>query len=188
MAHLVGWALVNARIKTPLYARTYAKITELQAAGAIPAAARVCVGQKCLDDCCRGLGLIEAATLQLHRQVAARFDVYFATVLRANLRSLRSLRYHERAYIQVAEDDEKVYFIRHISADAPGPAEASLPAAYAVRPGRLADCADLRALNLKWARATRGDNLADGFLTTLYSEDDFQTIIAANEIAVIEQV
>ena len=185
MAHLVGWALVNARIKTPLYARTYAKIAELQAAGAIPAAARVCVGQKCLDDCCRGLGLIEAATLQLHRQVAARFDVYFATVLRANL---RSLSYHERAYIQVAEDDEKVYFIRHISADAPGPAEASLPVAYAIRPGRLADCADLRALNLKWARATRGDNLADGFLTTLYSADDFQTIIAANEIAVIEQV
>ena len=124
---------------------------------------------------------------QLYRQVADRYDLYFATILRSNL---PSLRYHVReGYTLVAEDADKQYFINDILKKAAAlPAADTVPSSYCVRPARPSDAPGLHALNQRWSRAALGDQLADGFLTTLYSEDDFQIIIATNEIAVIEQV
>ena len=187
MAQIVGWALVNSQLKTALYYRTQEKIASLRAAGLLPAAARVCVGQICLDSSHRGKGLMPWVYGQLYRQLAERYDLYFATILRSNL---PSLRYHVReGYTLVAEDAEKQYFTDDIPHKAAMlPSSATIPVPYRVRQGQPTDAAHLHALNQRWSRAALGDDLAGGFLTTVYSEEEFRAIIAVNEIAIIETV
>ncbi|MDO7886645.1 hypothetical protein [Hymenobacter cheonanensis] len=53
------------------------------------------------------------------------------------------------------------------------------------RAGLLQPRTIAHALNQQWTRAIRGDNLAEGFLTTLYSVADHQVLCAAVEVAVL---
>lgn len=48
------------------------------------------------------------------------------------------------------------------------------------------DVAELHELNKKWMKETRKENLSKGFLTTLYTEEQFKKIIALNELVVAE--
>ena len=182
MPSILGYALVNTRIRTPLYEAAQRTLHQLRQAGQLAAEARVALNsQLCLAPDHRGQGLMPALTAQLHRQLAPRYDVLYATVHRQNP---RSLRYHQReGYQPVAEDPERVCFLQSIRADAPLPA---LPTGLRLRPGHPSDAPALHALNQQWTRAMRGNNLAEGFLTTLYSEADYEAMCAAGEVVVLE--
>ena len=178
--------MVNSQvISAPFYEESQAKIRALKRAGVLPAAARVGIGSRCLDAPHRGRGLLAALRGQLYRQVAPTLDLYFATIRHSNG---PSLRYHEReGYRPVARDADKTYFTFPVAQGAQQlpPAEA-LAAPYLVRPGRPEDATALEALNLKWAYLARNTDVAQGFLMSVYSEADFEAIIAAHEIAVLE--
>ena len=182
MPTLIGYALVNTRIRTPLYEAAQRTLHQLRQGGQLAAEARVALNsQLCLAPSHRGQGLMPALSVQLHQQLAPRYDVLYATVHRQNP---RSMRYHQReGYRPVAEDPERVCFLQPIRADAPLP---DLPSGLVVRPGHSTDAPALHALNQQWTRAMRGPNLAEGFLTTLYSVADYEVICAAGEVAVLE--
>ena len=184
MAQLIGYALVNTCITTPLIDEAHRLLQQLRQAGQLGSDVRVALNsQLCLAVAYRGRGLMPGLVAQLSQQLAPRYEALYATVHRQNA---RSMRYHRReGYRQVAETPERVCFLRPITVDE-RPSE--LLAGLRLRAALPADAPALHTLNHAWTRATRGENLAEGFLTTVYSEAQFQFIIAAGEIAVAETI
>ena len=185
MPTLLGYALLNTCLPTPLLARAQGIVAGLVAGEQLAPAARVGLcSQLCLDAAHQGRGLMPALLTQLSGQVAGRYHWLYASVQRANA---RSLRFHEReGYRPVKEDADRVTFLRPVPAVAPAPLP--LPAGYRVRAGRPADAAALAALNAAWHREARAGQLTGGFLTTLLTEVEFNALIAAGEVAVVELV
>ena len=183
MPTLIGYALVNTSIRTPLYEAAQFALYQLRQTGMLAAGVRVATNSLLfLAPAHRGQALMPALSAQLHRQLAGRYDVLYATVHRQNL---RRMRYHQReGYQPVAEESEWVCFLQPIIASASLPV---LPASLRLRPGHPADAPALHVLNQQWTRTARGDNLAEGFLTTLYTVAEYETLCAAGEVAVLEE-
>jgi hypothetical protein len=182
MPQLIGYALSNNCIATSLGTHAQELLVALQRTGQLAPQARVALSsQLCLLEEHRGRGLMPALVAQLLVQLALRYDYLYATVHHLNE---RSRRYHQReGYQQVAADAGRLTFLKSINDT---PTFAPLPAYLRLRPGTPADAPALYTLSQQWTRATRGDNLAEGFLTTLYSVADYEALCAADEVAVLE--
>ena len=118
---------------------------------------------------------------QLLHQLTPHYDYLYATVHRFNE---RSHRFHLRqGYRLVAADAERLHLLKPIvSSQSPY----LLPQGLSVRLGIPADAEAAHMLNKQWMRALRAD-LANGFLTTVYSVAEFQILCAAGEVAVLLQ-
>jgi GNAT superfamily N-acetyltransferase len=143
MSMLVGYALVNNCIRTPLYERAQELLQHLRQTGQLTVEARVASNSLvCLAPTYQGKGLMPLLLAQLNQQLASHYDVLYATVHRSNL---RSMRYHQReGYQQIGQDAARVYFLKAINAEQTGPV---LSPGVCLRPGRLTDVAALHDLN-----------------------------------------
>jgi hypothetical protein len=182
MSTLLGYALVNNCIPTPLTSHARAVLAELQSSGQLDSAARVALcSQLCLAEAHQGHGLMPALLAQLLRQLASRYDYLHAIVHHLNE---RSLRFHLRQGYQLIRTDAERFTL--LKSTAPSQPLVPLPHGLSVHPGTSVHAQAAHALNQQWLRTVRAD-LANGFLTTTYSVAEFQILCATGEMAVLSQ-
>lgn len=158
----------------------------------LPLHSKIALGQKFLEAPYRGKGIVELLTEIQDNLVAGKFDIYLATVQISNKPS--EFFFKKNSFQLIHQDEIRYYFSKSIKKS-----EASvrkgvtievegLNVEVLIRPGEAGDEILLYELNKKWLKETRGTDLSKGFLTSLYSPEEFNKIIALKEIAVAEVI
>lgn len=158
----------------------------------LPERSKIALGQKFLEAPFRGRGIVELLTEIQDNLVTGKFDIYLATVQATNKPS--EFFFKKNSLQLIHQDEIRYYFSKSIK-------KSELPLRKVVtiesgdlnvrvltRPGEAGDEILLHELNKKWLKEARGADLPKGFLTSLYSPEEFKKIIDLKEIAVAEVI
>lgn len=187
---IIGWSLINSVIQTPLYEDMQNKITEFKKNGFLNPESKLAIGQKFLEYPYRGNGIVERMTELQDNLVAHKYDVYMATVKCDNKPSEFFLK--KNSFHLFHQDDLRMYFWKSITPhDIPAQNVITINKhtdikKIRIRPGEAGDEIYLNELNKKWVKEALNGDFTKGFLTSLYSTEQFRQIIEKNEIVVAE--
>lgn len=166
------------------------KINLFKAKGFIEPKANIATGQKMLHYSYRGNRLMDIATKIMEELVASNYGFYLATVRKENIPSFYFFK--KNNFILLDEDNERYYFInRIVSRNIPLHVQNEIIGASGekhsvlIRPAAHGDEIQMYDLNKEWIKENKAEDLSRGFLTTLYSPDDFRMMIEQNEVVVI---
>jgi hypothetical protein len=189
---LIGWSLINSVVQTEHYLLMQDRIKDFKQIGFFDMGQRIAIGQKFIEPDYRGKGIVESMTVMLDCAVSSKFDVYMATVKKENRRS--EFFSKKNSYELFFEDEKRLYFRKDIGSSSPIMESSILlensddKVEIVVRPGEQGDEFALHQLNRAWTYDSRVEDASQGFLTSLYSPDDFRLIIDAGEIVVAEVI
>jgi len=187
---IIGWALLNTKVQTSLHLALKNKITTFEKEGILGKDSRIAFGQMLLENFYRGTSIAEKMLSLRDALVCNKYDLYMATVRKGNKPS--EMFFRKNAFKLFYEDDDRFYFLKPIAKtkhDMVKKFSIEIQGNVVevnIRPGQIGDECELHELNKKWLRDARGNDLSKGFLTSLYSPEDFRMIIDAKEIVVAE--
>lgn len=186
---IIGWSLINSVIKTNLFCDLQEQILKFKHANLLNPNHRVALGQKFLDDKYRGKGIVERMTLLQDNLVSNKYDIYMATVKKDNKPS--EFFFKKNSFVLFFEDDVRYYFSKPICHCEILTDNVTITVDHSdlnvlIRPAEGGDEFELHELNRKWLKESRLNDLSKGFLTTLYSPEQFKKIINVQEIVVAE--
>lgn len=187
---LIGWSLINTCIRTPHYLKMQEQIKYLKEQELLPKKSRIALGQKFLEAPYRGKGIVELLTEIQDNLVSQKYDIYLATVQVTNKPSEFFLK--KNSFQLIHQDENRYYFSKAIKKiDTPLKQTVTIDVEeqkfeVLIRPGEAGDEILLHELNRKWLKEAVRNDLSRGFLTSLYSPEEFRQIIDAKEIVVAE--
>lgn len=187
---IIGWSLINSAIHTPLWGEMQKKITDFKKSGLLNPDCKIAIGQKFIEPTYRGNGIVERMTEIQDNLVAHKYDIYMATVKCDNKPS--EFFFKKNSFHLFHQDDLRLYFSKAITQhNTPEQSVITINGnngikKIRIRPGEAGDEIYLNELNKKWVKEALNGDFTKGFLTSLYSTDQFRMIIEKEEIVVAE--
>ena len=187
---IIGWSLINSTIHTKLYLELQERIKFFKEANLLNPEHKVALGQKFLDYKYRGKGIVEKMTSLQDNLAAGKYDIYMATVKKDNKPS--EFFFKKNSFVLFFEDDVRYFFSKLIRPSEKAIQQSisiiveDIPVNVLIRPAEGGDEFELHEQNKKWLKEARVTDMSKGFLTTLYSTEQFRKIIDNSEIVVAE--
>lgn len=183
---IVGWVLVNNLIQNPVLQFSKDKVGYFKSQNLILNSATVGLAlQICIDQEYQGLGVIQKAFSFFESMVSSKYDIIEASVKKDNPAGNAATT--KLNMIQIFEDDLRVYKIKSTSRSETNPSKVFNinNKSLFFRNGKFGDETELFELNNKWL-INNVSNISKGFLTSLYSPDEFRKIISCGDIVIAE--
>lgn len=187
---IIGWSLINSCISTPHYLKMQEQIKYLKEQELLPKKSRIALGQKFLEAPYRGKGIVELLTEIQDNLIFHKYDIYLATVQVINKPS--EFFFKKNSFQLIHQDEIRYFFSKAIKkTDTTMTQTVTIDveeqkSEVLIRPGEAGDEILLHELNKKWLKESRGKDLSKGFLTSIYTPEEFRKIIDAKEIVVAE--
>lgn len=186
---IIGWALVNNSIENGVFEFSSEKVAHFKQEQLLPENARVGLGlQICVDQEYQGKDLIQVIYSSFENSVADSYDFIEASVRKGNPAGHAATT--RIGFQLIYEDNLRYYKIK----ETPSKGDTDEPVLLTingetirVRLGKLGDEKGLYQLNSKWI-VDAITNPTKGFLTSLYTEEEFKKIIALHDIVIAETV
>jgi len=186
---IIGWSLVNNSVLNEVFEFSKQKVNFFKNNGIIEPNVNVALGlQWLIDNPYQGKGVIQKLYFHLEALMKNKYDIVEASVRKNN--PAGNAATDKIGMIKIFEDELRVYKIRVIdnpSNKLKGTTVYDIEGIpVAIRTAEIGDEEQLHQLNKLWTKEVIGDDTSKGFLTSLYSTEEFRKIISVGEIAVAE--
>lgn len=186
---IIGWSLINNCVYNEVFAFSKQKVDFFKEKKLINPFSKVALGlQWLVDSEYQGKGIIQKLYFHLEALVGDKYDIVEASVRKNNPAGNAST--DKIGMIKIFEDELRVYKIKVIGKSLNIPIGNSVydigGIPLLIRTAEIGDEEQLHQLNKSWTKEAIGDDTSKGFLTSLYSAEEFRKIISVGEIVIAE--